>query len=226
MIEYIWLDDKRPILNQFPSNFKSAAMLFNPFIQMPFEWVQLQSENKYEHIYPIYPSNEEILKYGKPVRWREIMQESGFENYKELVLAMKTSILALKKEYLRTDLAEKIDLRKGVYYPSEDCISPFLIEGIFEILSSKGANNICFAAPIDNEKGLLQINATSLLEICDLTDQELILIDENLDFAFMSVYDSFITLFLSKEKNISNVIEVMNWEAFICDEQTSIDWYF
>ncbi|GMB75753.1 hypothetical protein BCER1_21540 [Bacillus cereus] len=38
MLDYIWLDDKSPILEQLPRNFKSAAILLHPFIQMPLEW--------------------------------------------------------------------------------------------------------------------------------------------------------------------------------------------
>ena len=38
MLDYIWLDDKSPILSQLPNNFKSAAILLHPFIQMPFGW--------------------------------------------------------------------------------------------------------------------------------------------------------------------------------------------
>ena len=38
LLDYIWLDDKSPILEQLPRNFKSAAILLHPFIQMPLGW--------------------------------------------------------------------------------------------------------------------------------------------------------------------------------------------
>ncbi len=38
LLDYIWLDDKSPILVQLPSNFKSAAILLHPFVQMPLGW--------------------------------------------------------------------------------------------------------------------------------------------------------------------------------------------
>lgn len=38
LLDYIWLDDKSPILEQLPSTFKSAAILLHPFVQMPLGW--------------------------------------------------------------------------------------------------------------------------------------------------------------------------------------------
>lgn len=222
MIDYIWLDDKTSIKNQLPSNFKSVAIILNPFIQMPIDWEHLQSKRRNEKI---YPSNEEIIRYGKPALWSDIEQESGLKNHKELALALKTSIGALKNEYSRSDLEEKINLREGIYYPNEDFISVLLIDDFLKILSSKGANNIYFSEPINNRDGMLQLSTTAPLEICDITDKELILTDENLEFAFMSFYDSFITLFLAKEENISNIVQTMNWEASICDNSTKVNWY-
>jgi hypothetical protein len=38
MSDYIWYDEKSPILSQLPKNFKSAAILLHPLIQMPLRW--------------------------------------------------------------------------------------------------------------------------------------------------------------------------------------------
>ena len=46
-----------------------------------------------------------------------------------------------------------------------------------------------------------------------------------MDFAFMSLYDSFITLLFTKNKDINNIVQAMNWEAVICSKETKIDWY-
>ncbi|WP_254610152.1 MULTISPECIES: DUF2711 family protein [unclassified Bacillus (in: firmicutes)] len=52
------------------------------------------------------------------------------------------------------------------------------------------------------------------------------MIDVNMGFAFMSTYDSFTTLFFTKDENIKRIAQSMNWEAIICNEQTYIHWYF
>ncbi|PEF56608.1 hypothetical protein CON32_17900 [Bacillus cereus] len=72
----------------------------------------------------------------------------------------------------------------------------------------------------------MKINDITLLDICDLSPNELILTDENMDFAFMSIFDSFITLFLAKDENINHIVQLMDLEAIICDKKTYIDWYF
>ena len=75
------------------------------------------------------------------------------------------------------------------------------------------------------KSGVLKIKDTTPLEISDLSCNELILTDENMDFAFMSLYDSFITLLFTKHKDINNIVQAMNWEAVICSKETKIDWY-
>jgi hypothetical protein len=47
-----------------------------------------------------------------------------------------------------------------------------------------------------------------------------------MDYAFLSVYDSFITLFLSKEQKIEEVINQKKWEALICGPKTYFSWYY
>lgn len=105
MLDYIWLDDKSPILEQLPSNFKSAAILLHPFVQMPLGWEKSVRKRPYEHI---YPSAEEIIHNGKSVSWKEMMSCSGLHSYADLAMAILTSISAFSEEYKREDLAEKL----------------------------------------------------------------------------------------------------------------------
>lgn len=224
MLDYIQLDNTSPILNQLPYLFRSAVILLHPFVQMPLGWGKQKRQNPFEHI---YPDNLEILKFGNPVSWRNIMYDSGLQTEKELALGLKTSIGALREEFTRIDLSDKLNLnfRPDLYYPTEDSTSVFLIEGLLRVLGSKGANKIYFSEPIFGNSGFLNINDTSPLEISELTDTEIILTDENMDFAFMSVYDSFVTLLMAKDENIDNIVQSMNWEVIKCDDETYISWY-
>lgn len=63
-------------------NFKSAAILLHPFVQMPSGWEETMRKNPWQHI---YPSDEETFNIGKTVSWREIMSYSGLKAYKELL---------------------------------------------------------------------------------------------------------------------------------------------
>ncbi|GIN93148.1 hypothetical protein J22TS1_41990 [Siminovitchia terrae] len=224
MLNYIWLNDKSPILKQLPTNFKSAAILLHPFIQMPQGWEENKRNNEYEHI---YPSDEEILQLGKPVMWKEIMYESGLTTHEELAIALQTSIGALRKKYAREDLAEKLNssIISNLYYPNEDFTTIFLINDLLKFLGSKGVKQLSYSDPLLDKKGILELKNTSPLDLCELSLKEIIITDENKDFAFMNVYDSFNTILLAKEKNIKNIVKSMNWEAIICDNNTYISWY-
>ncbi|MCH6266576.1 DUF2711 family protein [Neobacillus citreus] len=224
MLDYIWLDDKSPILSQLPNNFKSAAILLHPFVQMPLGWRQNKQIHQEEDD---YPTEEEILKQGSPVLWKTVMKESGLKSFEELEIALLTSIYALKKKFARSDLAVKLNLNlnKDRYYPTEDKTSVFLINGLLKVLSSKGADKIYFSEPIFDNSGILKIKHVSSIDISGLSPVELIITDENMDYAFMSVYDSFNTLFLSKGEDVKEVVQKMNWEAIVCDDNTFINWY-
>lgn len=222
MLDYIRFNEDTPILNQLPYDFKSAAILLNPFIQMSLDWERTNRNNPYEHI---YPTDEQIIKYGRSVLWEQVVFDCEFKNKKELVLALMTSIGAFKEEYARPDLVEKLNLNSDTYFPSEDYISIMMIDQIFKVLSSKGAKKISYSEPIFDKSGWIEMNELNYVRISEITSSEIILTDENMEFAFMSMYDSFITLFLSREENINNIVKEMNWEAIICDKNTFIQWY-
>ena len=225
LLDYIWLDDKSPILEQLPSTFKSAAILLHPFVQMPLGWEKSVRKRPYEHI---YPSAEEIIHNGKTVSWKEMMSYSGLHSYAELAMAMLTSIGAYTEEYKREDLVEKLysNLKKDLYYPTEDYTSIFLLHKLLKLLGSKGAKNLYFSEPILDTNGLLEVDNTTPLDIWDISNNELIITGEDNEYAFMSIFDSFTTLLLAKEENIEYIVHSMNVEAVICDKKTMIDWYF
>ena len=137
MLDYIWLDDKSPILEQLPRNFKSAAILLHPFIQMPLEWEKSVRKRPYEHI---YPSAEEIIYNGKSVSWKEMMSCSGLHSYADLAMAMLTSISALSEEYKREDLAEKLhsNLKRSLL-SNRRLYVYILLHKLLKLLGSKGA---------------------------------------------------------------------------------------
>lgn len=224
MLDYIWLDDKSPIVKQIPRNFKSAAILLHPFIQMPLGWEQNKRKNEYEHI---YPTDEEILLSGKPVSWETMIHQSGLKNLEELAIALKTSIGALRGKYAREDLAEKLNssIKSDLYYPYEDYPTVFLITDLLNVLSSKGATQLSYSDPLLDKSGVLEIKNINPLEACELSLNELMITDENMDFAFMNVFDSFITIIMVKDDNINDIVKSMNWEAIVCDKNTYVNWY-
>ncbi|CAM4083940.1 hypothetical protein BAMA_16800 [Bacillus manliponensis] len=225
MLDYIWLDDESPILQQVPKGFQSAAILLHPFVQMPLGWEKSMRKRQYQHI---YPNDEEALNIGKSVPWREIMSQSSLNSYNELAIALITSIGAFKKEYKRTDLANKLNsnLNSDLFYPTEDSTSVFLLDNLLKVVGSKGASKLYFSDPLSDNSGVLNIEDTNSLDICNLFGPELIVTDENMDYAFMSLYDSFTTLLFAKDKNIEHIVQLLDCEAIICEQETAINWYF
>ncbi|WP_194758489.1 DUF2711 family protein [Priestia megaterium] len=226
MLDYIQLDWDLPILPQLPNGFKSAAILFHPFIQMPYGWEKSKRENPYQHI---YPSDEEMINLGEPISWIEVMSKSNLKSYKELSLALQTSTGALEYKYEREDLANLLnsylETIPDLYYPDSDCTSLFIIDSLLKILCSKGANTLYFSEPIHDTNGSFKVNDNSPLEIANLSPNESIITDENMDFAFMGIYDSFITLLLAKDTKIEDIIKSQNLEALICDKEVSLSWF-
>ncbi|MED1203014.1 DUF2711 family protein [Heyndrickxia acidicola] len=224
MLEYIQFNNTSSILKQLPEPFESAAILLHPFVKMPDGWEDTKREYPYQII---YPSDEEILSFGTPVMWRTVMDKCQISTYEDMELALKTALGALGKEQAREDLKDQLNsiYRPNLYIPVEDSLPALLLKDILSVLGSKEAKTILFSEPIYHRNGKLVIQDTTPLEICNITDRELLLTDENNDFAFMSVYDSCFTLFLAKEKNISSIIESMNWEAILCNKDTFLDWF-
>lgn len=215
MLDYIRLDEDLPILSQLPNDFNSAAILFHPFIQMPTGWEKSKRKNPYQHI---YPNDEEMLKLGKPILWKEVMAKSNLRSYKELSIALQYLTGVPSDEYKK--LASYVKSNPDFYYPEEDRTSLFILNSLVKILCSKGANTLYFSEPIHDTNGSFKVNDMSSLEIANLSPNESIITDENMDFAFMRIYDSFITLLLAKDTNIEDTIKSLNLEAFICDKET------
>lgn len=223
-MNYLRLKTDSPILSQLPNNFKSAAILLHPFVQMPLGWEIAKRERPYQHI---YPSDQDTLDSGIPISWGEVMNNSGLDSLKELGIALADP--ALNKKYARPDLAEKLHLYSSVtsdfYSPMEDRISIFLINDIFDILKSQGANFLHYIDPLEEIRGTLKITDINPIDVSDLALAEIMLSDENTEFAFISQYDEFNTLFLAKDENITGIVKKMNCEAIICDNKTIATWY-
>jgi hypothetical protein len=153
------------------------------------------------------------LQLGSPKLWNQVMAEAGIQSFAELALALKTSISALKKEYARSDLAALLNrsISNELFYPREDNISEFFISDILDVLGSDGASTLIYSDPIFDHSGELKINELTELIVSELAPQEIVLTNEKLNYAFLSVYDSFITMFLSKENKIEEIISQKKW---------------
>jgi len=172
--------------------------------------------------------DEEIVTLGNPIKWSEMLKLTELNNYSELALALKTSISAFKKQYAREDLADKLLLKLNdddLYFPSEDKISHFVVKDIIQIYLSQGIKTIQYLEPILDSRGELNLLEIEPIEICNLAPTEVIITDHSHSIAFMSVYDSFITLMLTNVHDPFAIVKEYNWDAIVCSDDTKINWY-
>lgn len=219
-MKYVWLKDEIPIIEQVPKEYEFVAILLNPFIRMPLDWIDVKKSTSPECL---YPTKDEILKLGEPVSWNEIVDICGFRSYQLVLLALKSSILSLNGDHSRNDLADLLqnNLPEEIFYPDPDSISEFIIKNLYQNIFSE---TIDYENPIFGENIRIQLSKVSISELVEKYSHECILSDEMNKISFMSKFDSFITLLLST-KNAQEVINDLKLEAIICNEKTRINWY-
>lgn len=223
LLETLHFEEGVPILRQLPKPFTSAAFLLHPFVLMSDGWEEQKRKRPYEHI---YPSDEEIIAMGRPVSWKTVMTVCGLRSEKETALALMSAVTALREEYALPESAELLNRlhHPDLYLPSDDVTSPFLIPGLLDVFRSKDIERCTFYEPIEAE-GLFSLNQTAASDVCGLLRADMIISDEKRRAAFMSIYDSFTTLFLMEEQDMPTVIRAMSWEAVICSDTACINWY-
>ncbi|WP_324659503.1 DUF2711 family protein [Bacillus velezensis] len=222
MLETLHFEEGVPILRQLPKPFTSAAFLLHPFVRMPDGWEEQKRKRPYEHM---YPSDEEIIAMGSPVSWQTVMTVCGLRSEKETALALMSAVMALRDEYALPESARLFNrLHPDLYLPSDDVTSPFLIPGLLDVFRSKDIERCTFYEPIEAE-GLFSLNQTAASDVCGLLRADMIIADEKRRAAFMSIYNSFTTLFLMEEQDMPSVIRAMSWEAVICSDTACINWY-
>lgn len=222
LLETLHFEEGVPILRQLPKPYTSAAFLLHPFVRMPDGWEEQKRKRPYEHM---YPSDEEIIAMGRPVSWKSVMTVCGLRSEKETALALMSAVMALRDEYAHPESAELFNrLHPDLYLPSDDVTSPFLIPGLLDVFRSNGIKRCTFYEPIEAE-GLFSLKQTSPSDVCGLLQADMIIADEKRRAAFMSIYDSFTTLFLMEDQDMPSVIRAMSWEAVICSDTMCINWY-
>ncbi|UZD73014.1 DUF2711 domain-containing protein [Bacillus siamensis] len=213
LLETLHFEEGVPILRQLPNLFTSTAFLLHPF-NPNAGWVEAAR------------CDDLLITRIDPVSWKTAMTICGLRSEKEMALLLMTAVTALRDEYAQPESAELLNRlhHPDLYLPSDDVTSPFLIPGLLDVFRSKGIERCTFYEPIEAE-GLFSLKQTSPSDVCGLLQADMMIADVKRRAAFMSVYDSFTTLFLMEDQDMLSVIRAMNWEAVICSDTMSINWY-
>ena len=210
---YIWLDHTRPVLGQTPKQYKCAALLLHPFVQMPdgFEG---------------NASLQEQMQYGKPITWHQVMELCDFQTFDEILLALLTQSLAIGVPYARLDLAQKLNsaLPNNILLPTDDRISPFLWYPFLALIHRKDWNQLYWSSPIQKRSTTIPLDFVTTEFFHNLPNGECLLADSELRFVCMSRLDAYVTVFLSQDDEIEQLLQALPVEAIICDDATML-WF-
>ena len=226
VVEYLWLnqDLDTPILQQAGPLFRSAALLFHPFVQMPNNWATNKRQHALEHV---YPCTQEHLTLATPIRWQDMLKKTGLVSYEQLAVSLLTSISSLNEATANERWATQLNtaLNEDMFYPTEDTISVFLFEPIIELFQQIGSTHIHYIDPILSVKGTIEISSATPQHLAEITRNVCILTDDLEQLEFISSSDTFVTVMLSKEEQIERLIGE-RFEYLVCDETTSMSWWY
>ncbi len=170
------------------------------------------------------PTNLEIFRNCKPVKWSEIVSKLALKSIGELDIGLRTCIHGLKKELCDEVLADKICAleSQSIIEPWEGEVSPFIAFPFLNFLKAKGYGTVLctneFSAQIQKlPVGDILQDKTEIDFIQNIeTEDEKILLSTH--------WDSHFSVLLSSEKLVREFISAYNIEGFFCDENTEIYW--
>ena len=225
-MEYLWLSQNldTPILEQAGERFHSAALLFHPFVQMPNNWAKNKRQHPNDHV---YPTAQEHLTLGTPIRWQDMLKKTGLGSYQELAVSLLTSISALNEATANEQWATQLNeaLNEDLFYPTEDTISVFLFEQIIALFQQIGSTHIHYIDPIQSLNGTIELASATPGRLAEITRNVCLLKDNLEQFVFISSFDTFVTVMLWKDEPIERLLGE-RFEYLTCDEDMGMGWWF
>lgn len=88
-----------------------------------------------------------------------------------------------------------------------------------------GSTHIHYIDPILNVNGTIELASATPGRLAEVTRNVCLLTDELERLVFISSFDTFVTVILSKEEHIERLIGEQ-FEYLICNEMTSMSWWF
>jgi len=175
-----------------------------------------------------YPNDEEITKNGKVIKWKEIIENTGFENYKELNKALMTSIGAFKTKLQREDLLEILNQyteRENIWHPTEGAFDFFTKSSIFEILTNNGIDEVVVEDEFYENEKTINLNEINKSDFCDKIDfKDYYIYNNSKSILFAISWDYFFYFVAINEKVFSKKTIETNFEGFWADEKCSHLW--
>lgn len=205
--------EKDPVVDLLPEGYRSAAIIFPPFFQMPVGWDPEDA-----------PSEVVVYQSASPIRWNEIRQKSNLNSISEVSLAVKAYVTGGDgiSLYQRMDLYENVlkSIEAGAFFPYEDQLPILLIDDMLNLLGSRGAKKV-FYNKLDGD-GQLALDDIKLEQKLFLCSGPALLMDEQGEYVFTCFFDESI-VFFTKEDNLG-CFKGTNFEGVYLEKETPLIW--
>lgn len=200
--------------------FKSA----NPDLNLP----ETISGEVYSNDNPDYPTNDEILKFGSPVKWSEILSGVGFDSFAELNQALTTAIGGYREEFARQDLADRLlqfAENSHTFLPEEGAFDVFSKLSILRTFRRLGKGFIVVRDEFLEKKSTLDIREISDDEFCkQLGYKDYYICDIEEEVLFAIDWDDFFFLIAASTEMIDRILADGAFEGFLCEDSTRTYW--
>ncbi|MFN8254043.1 MAG: DUF2711 family protein [Bacteroidales bacterium] len=177
-----------------------------------------------------YPSDEEILQSGKVKTWKEIIENTEFENYKELNKALMTSIGAFKEELQRDDLLEILDKyteKNNIWHPTKGMFDYFTKASIYDIIKSANITEIEVEDEFYENRKIIDLTSLTKNEFCKKIDfKDYYIYSKDKKILFSISWDYFFFFIAINEKAFSKQEIEKYFEGFWATENDSHLWYW
>lgn len=177
-----------------------------------------------------FPSDEEIYTSGEIIPWSKIVNESGLTDFKELNIALKTSIGALRNRYERPELTDKLynyTSSQTIWHPTEGSFDLLSKIAIYKTFQHFGKNQIIVTDEFYRTISTLDLDKLTDLEFSEkvrLGDYYLYSSDK--EILFTIEWDSFFYLIATHNDKMKQILELNLFEGFLCNEGTEHGWHY
>ncbi|WP_375559350.1 DUF2711 family protein [Bernardetia sp. OM2101] len=248
----IYPKEDTPILEHYKECFDAVKICFLPFFQIETNSKTLSRRGKdkitleelketdkiFENIKSDnieiyesnknYPTDEEILAYGKVIKWNNLIDNTELHDYKEINRSLKTSIGSYKKRLERLELLNNLEEyteKNELWLPVEGAFDVFTKIGIFNLLKKLGKNEIIVIDELyENERTLNIKNITKKEFINKITFKDYYIYSKDNSILFAISWDDFFYFTVTKTEYIEQVDKIEEFEGFWADENDTHLW--
>lgn len=245
----LYPDEFTPFLTHF-YEFDAVFIACQPFIQIDktnnskkTEYISINYENAVAEL-PIlknisnenknffginqnYPTEEEIIQFGNPYLWRQIIANTQIDSFRDLFVAFESATNQLRKELRRDDLGyilEKFVETHNLWYPTAGYYNYFTRKLIYDFLRLTDNWLVNAETELYDEKALLNLNLISEDNFLDTLEKfNYIYPRGQKDFLLSIEYDANFFIIAIKTDNIQKSLVEHIFEGFwVSDTQNHL----